>query len=262
MKTIVALILLFTFAMAFNPYDLMPCSFQITTFTRIYSGGAVLGTSDDTLYRDHDNLWRWDSDFTGVTGLFDGHMWSVVWRPDVQASYHSNLKTGVCLKNNGGSTMYPYPYDWVVQKTGKVDWTSEECIFQDKPAMKYTGKAKSSSYQFTLETNIFTTKNGDFIFANGTVLSNMVDIVFTTEVGQYVAYNPIAPKIFLPVDRKEMKTPCETVIYPADPSKEFTQVCYNHETHSSSHSGAFAINPSIAFILASILAILMICVAL
>jgi len=265
-KIVIALIALFAVSMALDPEDIMPCAFQITTYTRILSGGALLGTSDDTLYRDHNDLWRWDSDFTGVTGLFDGHMWSIVWRPDLDSSYHSNLMTGKCLKNNGGSAMYPIPYKWVEQKTGPVDWTQEECVYNDKPAIKYTGKAKSTSYQFTLETNIFTTKSGDFMYANGTVMSNMVDIVFTTELGQYIAYSPVPPKTFMPQDANfKDANKCEAVVYPADPSKEFSQVCYNHGPQpSSSHAGgsAFAINPSISLMLISLLAILMICLAL
>jgi len=256
MKNVLALLFLFTVSMAVNPYEFMPCSFQITTYTRILSGGSLLGTSDDTVYRDHDNLWRWDSDFTGVSGIFEAHVWSVIWRPDYNASYHQNMMSGACLKNNGGSTMYPYPYDWMLSKFDQLTWTKEECTYNDKPAYRYNAKGKSTRYQFNVELDTYSLLTGEFLHANGTVESNMIDVEFETDVNQFVSHKPVPAKLFM--------TPCEKLVYPSDPSKEFVDVCYNYKTHSSSLAGSagFAITPSVFVLFVSLLAIFLICIAL
>jgi len=252
MYSLLALLLLSTVSLAFDPYDFMPCAFQVTTYTHIYSGGAEIATSEDALYRDHDNLWRWESEFSGLSGLFDSHVWVVIWRPDYGASYHHHLLSGQCLKNNGAKQMYPYPYEWIASKMSSIEWSEDYVTFDDKPSVKYTVKGKSTQYKFTLEANIFTYKTGEFVFANGTVQSNMIDVEFKVDVNQFVTNTPVAPKLFQTVK------PCEEVTLPADPSKDFSKLCYRHPTSSSSTGAGFAVIPSIF----TLFVILLVCIAL
>jgi len=263
---VLGLLLLSAVCLAFDPYDFMPCSFQFTTLTHVYSGGTQIATSEDAVYRDHDNLWRWESEFSGLSGLFDPHVWVIVWRPDNGASYHHQLLTGTCLKNNGASKMYPYPYEWVESKTDGIEWTMDDCIFDDQPAYKYTAKAKSTRYKFVAEANLFAyKKNGQFVFGNGTLQSNMIDLELRIDVEQYVTRTPLPPKLF------QTSKPCPETSAPADPSKDFARLCYRSSTSSSSattssqsqQSGAgFAVKPSIVAVVASLVAALLMCIAL
>jgi len=255
MSRVFALLLLCAVALAVDPHDFFPCSFQSTTLTHILSGGVEVATSEDALYHDHDNLWRWDSEFSGLPGLFEPHVWSIIWRPDNGASYHHLMLEGVCKKNNGGSKMYPYPYDWISSKTDGMTWTQEECVYNDETVWKFSGKGKSTQYKFTLESNLFMKKNGELVFSNGTVQSSMIDVEFKTDINQFISHARLQPKLF------QTAPPCPAVTLPADPSREFVDVCYRSTTSSSSNAG-FAVKPSILALVASILAALVICLAL
>jgi len=251
MYSIIALLLLSTVSFALDPNDFMPFAFQVSTLTHIYSEGSEIATSEDTVYHDHDNLWRWDSDFSGVAGLFDPHSWIIVWRPDNGASYHHQMLTGQCLKNNGASKMYPYPYDWIASKCDNLTWSEDYITLNGKSAIRYSAVGKSSRYNFVLNTNIFTSTSGSFVFANGTVESVAIDINFVVEVNQYISNSPIDPKKFT------VSKPCPETTMPADPSRDFTKFCYHTPSSTSSNAG-FSVIPSIV---ALFFALLM-CIAL
>jgi len=258
MYSLVALLLLAAVSSALDPYDFMPCSFQVTTFTHIYSGGVEIATSEDALYRDHDNLWRWESDFSGLSGLFDPHMWVIIWRPEFDASYHHQMLTGTCSKNNGGEHMYPYPVEWISGKCDHLTWSQSDIVFNGKPAIMYTAKGKSTQYQFEIVSNLISSKNGEFLSGNGTVKSMMIDVDYVMDVNQFIPYKPLASKLFQPTE------PCPEVDVPKEASKDFVKLCYQHAPLSagSSSNAGFAVNPSILAVLASVFAALLMCIAL
>jgi len=258
MYSLVALLLLAAVSSAFDPYDFMPCSFQVTTLTKVYSGGTEIASSEDALYRDHDNLWRWESDFSGLSGLFDAHSWVVVWRPDYASSFHHDMISGKCLKNNGGKYMYPYPPEWITSKVDTISWTQSDVTYNGKSAVMYTANGKNIHSNFEVVANLIASKDGfNFYGANGTVKSALIDLEFQMEVNQYVAYKPLASKLFQPSE------PCTEVTIPAEPTKDFARLCYQHTplSNPSSSNAGFAVNPSILAVLASVFALLM-CIAL
>jgi len=248
MNSFCVVLLLASAALALDVYDFMPCSFELMTFTRVLSGGAELTTSKDAIYRDHDNLWRWDSEFNGMPGLFEGHEWSVIWRPDDGASYHDFTLEGKCLKNNGGKKMYPFPYDWMVSKTDGVTWSKQNCDYNGESAIQYTGKTTSKAYGFTSVMNLFQLrKTGSFVFGNGTVESSFIDLTFEIEVTKFTHNSPLPASVFV------TSAPCPATTIPADPSREFQQVCYAHPNPLISSSSATVIMPFLATILAALL---------
>jgi len=254
MNAVYALLLLATAAFAAGPMDILPCAFEATTLTRVYSGGSELTTSIDGIYRDHDDLWRWDSEFNGMPGLFDRHEWSVIWRPDDDVSYHEYLLEKKCLVNNGGSEMYPFPYEWVESKTDGINWTVTDVTIDGKDGYKYTGVTKSKAHSFTATANLYILKNGQWIAGNGTLESNLIDVSFSVSVTKFKAHAQIPAGIFVPSSAL-----CPATTAPVDPSRDFAQYCYRGDNSAS--SGAVVINPSLVFLIATLLAALLIFVA-
>jgi len=254
MNAVYALLLLATVAFAVTPTDILPCAFEATTLTRIYSGGSELTTSIDGIYHDHDDLWRWDSEFNGIPGLFDHHVWSVIWRPDDEVSYHEYLLEQKCLINNGGQEMYPFPYEWIESKTDGINWTVTDVKIDGKDGFKYTGVTKSKALGFSANANLYILKNGQWVSGNGTLESNLIDVSFSISVTKFKAHAPITAGIFVPSSAL-----CVATTAPMNASRDFAQYCYREVTSSS--SGAVVINPSLVFLIATLLAALLIFVA-
>jgi len=268
MNSFCVFLLLASTVLAIDVYDIMPCAFELMTYTRVLSGGSLLTTSKDAIYRDHDNLWRWDSEFDGLPGFFDGHEWSVIWRPDEETSYHHFTLEGKCVKNSGRN-MYPFPYEWIESKTDGVSWSQEDCTYDDEPAIMYSAKTTSKQYKFTGIMNLFQIKKtGDFVFGNGTVAGSLIDVTFEIEITKFTHNSPLPSSIFV------TSAPCPATTIPADPSREFKQICYGKQNPSDSSSrggssrggssggGGAVVKPSFLFFLATLLAALMIAVAM
>jgi len=249
MNCLYALVFLAATAMAITPNDILPCAFEVMTYTTFYSGGSVLTTSTDALYHDHDNLWRWDSEFDGIPGIIDAHEWSVIWRPDDGASYHNNGK--VCLKNNNSTKMYPYPFDWIASKLDNLVWSEKEVKYGDEDAKMYTGVGISSRFKVTATLNLFfLRKSNMFVFGNGTVEGSLIDLELEMAVNKYNPNAAIPGAMFMPA-----VPACPATTMPADPSPDFQRYCYRKES-----SGA-SIVPNGLFFLATLLAALLIFVA-
>jgi len=251
MNTVYTLLLLATAAFAVGPDDFLPCAFEAMTITHVYSGGSELTTSIDALYRDHDNLWRWDSEFNGLPGLYDGHEWSVIWRPDDDVSYHEFILEKKCLVNNGGKKMYPFPYEWIESKTKGITWTRSTGKYEEKDVVIYSGVAEGKQYKFTGTANFFFAKNGQFLFANGTIENNLIDVTFEISVTKFQAHTALNPAVFIP-----SAVTCPSTTMPANATKDFQDYCYREPTLSS--EGAVSMKPSLLFFLATLLAALMI----
>jgi len=95
------------------------------------------------------------------------------------------------------------------------------------------------------------------VFSNGTLESNMIDVEFYQDVNQWVSNTELAPKLFVLSSDK-----CPVLTLPAEPSKDFAKVCYKSPNTSSATGAAFAVKPSIVALIASFLAVLLICIAL
>jgi len=237
--------------LALSPTDFMPCAFELVTYTTFYSGGSVLTTSLDAVYHDHDNLWRWDSEFDGIPGIMDAHEWSVIWRPDDGASYHNNGVT--CLKNNNGTKMYPYPYDWVLSKLDSITWSVKDVKYNDQDAKVYMGNGYSSLLKMTAKIDIFfLRKSGMLVYANGTVENILVDLNFEMVINKYAPNAAVSGAVFMPAVPL-----CPATTMPVDAAPDFQRYCYRR----SSSSGAAGIIPSGLFLLATLLAALLIFVA-
>jgi len=239
-------------AFALEPSEFLPCSFQVGAKTHILSGGVEVANSEDIVYHDHDNLWRWDGQFSGLPGLFDAHEWSIIWRPDNGISYHLQTDTGVCKENNGGSKMYPYPYDWIASKTDGVVWTQQDVTYENSAATMYVARAKSTRYKFTLEASLFVLKSGELVYGNGTLQSSLIDVEFTMDINQYIFRKHIPAQYFMTA------RPCPVTTRPAEPSKEFTNYCYV----ANPSSAGFAVKPNFLAVVAALLAAFLIYMAL
>jgi len=255
MNSFCVLLLLASTALAFDIYDIMPCAFELMTYTRVLSGGAVLTTSKDAIYHDHNELWRWDSEFEGMPGFFEGHEWSVIWRDDDGVSYHDNLLEGTCQKWSMKNTP-KNPYEWVMSKTDGVTWSKEDCDYDGEPATKYVAKTTSKQYKFTAVMNLYQIKKtGVFASGNGTVEGSLVDVTFEIEVNKYSHNSPLPGSLFM------TSAPCPLTVEPEGPSRDFQQYCYARSNPSESSSSAVVIKPSFLFFLATLLAALLIFVA-
>jgi len=252
MYRLIAVLLLSAAAMALSPDDFVPCSFQAMTYTHIRSDGVEIATSEDALYHDHDGLWRWDSEFSGLPGLFDSHVWSLIWRPDNDATYHHEMLEGHCFMTR----LYPYPFDWVASKFDDFAWTQKDVYYNGEPATQINGKGYSSKFKFSLESNFFFRKNGELVFSNGTIKSTTVDVEFDVDISQFIYHTALSSKLFM------TSPPCAATTLPAPASKEFAQTCYVSPT-SSSHKGAgVAVKPDVFALVASLLMALLIYIAL
>jgi len=240
-----------------DPHEALPCAFEADIVTHLYSGGSELTQSIDAMYHDHDNLWRWDSDFKGIPGLFDAHEWSIIWRPDDGVSYHLFPLEGKCLKNNGASKMYPYPFDWLLSKTENVTWTKTDCKYQEEDAVKYSGTGYSSEFKCQATINLYVLKSGEFVHGDGSLEGSMIDITFEMTVSKFVMHSPLVPAIFLPSSLSPL---CPSTTLPAPASKDFEKFCYENQRPSS--SGAVVVQPSILFFFATLLLLLLISVAM
>lgn len=235
------------FAASVDPNDIMPCSFEAMTYTRVLSGGTEITSTIDVLYHDHDGLWRWDSEFKGLPGFFDSHNWRIIWRPDDDASYHEMTLKGTCVRNEG-TKKYPPPYEWIRSKTDGVEWSKTDCQFNDQPAVMYTGSTSSKKYKFKGSANLFFSKAGVLLFGNGTVEGSLIDITFEMEVTKFTAHTALPALTFVP------SPPCPATVQPDDPSREFQEFCYKDPISSV----AAVIKPSILFFLATFLMAFMI----
>jgi len=250
MNTLYALLFLVATAFAVNPHDILPCAFEVMTYTHVMSGGEEISKSIDAIYHDHDNLWRWDSEFKGVPGFFDGHTWRIIWRPDDGASYHDMVLEDKCVTHSG-KDMYPYPLDWILGKTDKMEWSATPVEYEGQSAIRYTGIGSSTQYSFKVCANVYFLKSGQLVYGNGTVESSLIDISFTMDVTKFVSNSPLPADTFIP------SAPCPARTAPANPSYEFQKFCYRSH-HSGSSGAAAAIHPSFLFFLASLLMTLLI----
>jgi len=259
MKLFLAFILLCSVSFAFDIHEFFPCSFQVKTYTRLISYGQVMATSEDTFYHDHDNLWRWDSTFTGISVIL-GHEWSIVWRPEYGNSYHVETPKHECLLNAGyfqPGVMMPYPFDFMLEFFSDPDWNEDTVTLSGSPATRITLKGVAM-FKTNVVFNMFI-RDDEILFANGTIKTPDADYEVQVDINQFKAYQPIPSKVFTTCTSSKI----HATTPPADPSAEFRKLCYrNPVTHTSSSSDSFIIKPSFANIFASILMILLFYIAL
>jgi len=251
MKGVFAVLLLAVAVVAFDPREKIPCAFELMTLTRFYSDGTELTSSIDAVYHDHDNLWRWDSEFKGIPGLFESHEWSVIWRPDDGVSYHRFTLDGKCLKNNGGKNMYPYPYDWVMSKLDNATWTESKVNYEGQKAILYQAVGTKAK-KFKAVVNLYVLESGEIAAGNGTIEGSLIDLTFTITISKFSSHSAIPGATFVP------EAPCPATTIPMDPTYDFKQYCYVKPTIPSGSSGAAFMKPSILFLLAALLVALLI----
>jgi len=222
---------LFAFASADDDTlpDFVPCSFTVVFNSEIMNpDNEVVATSKDRIMRDNDlDLWRWDSDFTGLLGVLEPQKWTVIWRPDIGengTSYHDYGEK--CLKNNGRPQMAPRMYQWLYEKTYGMNWFRNIGTFDGLPCFIYHSKFVVKQYQTTMTADIHVLqKNGALLHINGTATSDKygLDLHYTMDVEFFEQHEEVRPTYFIPSAHCTDNTPISA---PAAPSEDFEKSCY------------------------------------
>lgn len=136
--------------------EFIPCSFDLRLVSEIKNlQGEVVASSVDRVMRDGDlDVWRWDSDFTGLNGTLDEQQWIVIWRPDLGNAYHDFGEK--CVKNDGRPSMTPRPYQWLLEKTTSkaVSWFRNLGSYEGVPAYIYHTTFEVKEYKTVMTVNV------------------------------------------------------------------------------------------------------------
>jgi len=223
---VVGLALLCCFAVAEDSPDtpdFVPCSFTVQFYTEVTNtDGEVVASSRDRFIRDGDNdLWRWDSDFTSNLPIIESQKWIVIWRPDLNVSYHDYGDK--CVKNNGRSTMAPRVYQWLWEKTNGINWFTNVGTYDGLPCYIYYSHFVVKQYKTTMTCEIYTLKsNGALLLINGTAKSDSLDLRYNMDVEFFEQHEEVLPTYFMPAAHCS-ETP---IAAPPAPTAEFDKTCY------------------------------------
>jgi len=217
--------------------EFVPCSFHAEFHTRVLNPDHdVVATSIDNVYYDHDDLWRWDSNFSGFAGILEGHEWSIIWRPKLFASYHDYGDK--CLTNDGGKTIAPFPYEWLLMHTNGMNWYRMSGTWEGMPVYYYHTQFYIKNYDTNVTTDVFLLQDGDtLLFINGTAKSvkYMFDLTYAMDAISYEHNVPLDPKLFVPSARCAKGS---VINVPDDASDSFKEECYNMKPSGSAASHA------------------------
>jgi len=220
--------------------EFIPCSFDLRLVSEIKNlQGEVVASSVDRVMRDGDlDVWRWDSDFTGLNGTLDEQQWIVIWRPDLGNAYHD--LGDKCIKNDGRPTMTPRPYQWLLEKTASkaVSWFRNLGSYEGVPAYIYHTTFEVKEYKTMMTVNVYVLRQtGAIVLVNGTAKSDeyLLDLTYTMEVDFFDFKNPIRPSYFIPT---AYCTDGKAVRAPPLPSEEFQKTCYGLESSIAARSVA------------------------
>jgi len=228
----VALALLCSFATAQEDLpEFVPCSLNVLFHSTVLNRqGEVVASSVDRVIRDNEHdIWRWDSDFTGLPGVLDPQKWIIVWRPDLNASY---LDLGEkCVKGDGGHlNMLPLPYDWLLEKTYGITWFRNIGNYEGLPCYIYHAKFFVVDVETTMTTDIYVLQNdGSLLLINGTAQSDKfgLDLIYAMEVQYYDQHQEVRPTYFIPAAHCTDGVP---VPAPPASSDAFVKSCYGEDS--------------------------------
>jgi len=259
MRTLIAFVglaVLCSFAVAeeIPTPDFVPCSFTAQFSTKLYNPQEeVVASSTDRLMRDSDlELWRWDSDFTGLAPVLEPQKWIIIWRPDNSTSYHD--KGDVCVKNNGRKEMAPFPYQWLYEKTYGINWFKNSGTYEGLPCDIYHSKFVVQQYKTTMTADIYILqKNGGLVLINGTAVSKDygLNLHYTMNVDYFEQRHEIRPSYFIPSAHCTGGVPMSA---PRAASEDFVKSCYDY---GESSMGVQVAASWIAVLVAALVAILM-----
>jgi len=229
--------------------DFVPCSFTVLFNSEVYNTeGTLVASSKDRIIRDGDlDFWRWDSDFTGVPGIIDAQKWIVIWRPDLNASYHDYGNK--CVKNNGRKEMAPRLYQWLYEKTNGINWFTNIGTYDGLPCNIYYSHFYVNQYKTTMTVEIYTLQsNGALLLINGTAKNDKIDLRFDMDVEFFEQHEEVLPIYFMPAAQ------CSDTPIPAAPapSDDFDKKCYHFGGNSM---GARSVVSWVAVLLALVAAI-------
>jgi len=213
--------------------EFIPCSFHVEMRTRVMNPDReIVATSVDHVYYDHDNLWRWDSDFSGVAPVLDPQQWIIIWRPDMGVCYHDYGDR--CLLNNGASTMTPLPYDWIQRGTGGLDWFLLQGEWEGMPVDIWHSTFVVLKYDVTFEANVYVLKEDkSVVLVKGSGYNSKLNLTYTMDAVTFEHNVPLDPTVFIPSARCTNGTVIKT---PDGASADFKKTCY---------AGAAAFGPAL-----------------
>jgi len=228
----IAVAFLCAFAMADDDLpEFIPCSFSFQLKTVVKNlDGETVATSTDRVIRDNGDMWRWDNDFTGIPGIMDEQKWIIIWRPDLNATFHDYGEK--CKKNDGcGGGMCPLPYDWIIQKTGPVNWFRNIGTWEGLPSYIYHSMFYVKEFGTTMTVNVhILQKNEALVLINGTIKSDSgMDLVYDMGVEYYDHKQEFRSAYFIPSAHCSE----DPIPAPAAPSAEFEKACYGAESEGA-----------------------------
>jgi len=203
--------------------EFIPCSFHAEFHTRVMNTDReIIATSVDQFYYDHDDLWRWDSDFNGIPPLIDPQQWVIIWRPDLTTAFHDFGDK--CILNYAGKPMTPLPYDWFVAHTSGVNWFKLTGTWEDMPVFIYHTTFYVERFKVTFTADIFILQEDDsLVLINGTAKGNGLDVTYTMDAVVYEHRTHLSPNLFIPSARCSYG---QVIPAPSEPSDEFQKQCY------------------------------------
>jgi len=237
--------------------DFVPCSFSVSFKSNIFGPeGDVLASSTDRFIRDNENdLWRWDSDFTGMAPLVDPQQFIIIWRSDLNTSYHDYGDK--CLKNDGHAEMAPLPYDWLLSKTYGMSWFRHVNTWEGLPSYTYHATFHIVSYNGTMDVEIHTLQsNGALVFINGTAKSEEhgIDVSYAMQVESFEQHQEVLPIYFIPSAHCNDGVP---VPAPPAPTPSFEKECYGWRDSASSAGFRTVASWSMVLVLLLVVAVLL-----
>jgi len=243
------------FAAPYLP-DFVPCSFSVRFKTYVYGPeGDVVANSTDRFMRDNQNdLWRWDSDFSGFIPFLDPQQTIIIWRPDLSTSYHDYGDR--CIKNDGMPTMFPLPFDYLYQKTSGMDWFQFTDTWEGLPSYVYRSTFLVPKFNITVVADIITLQsNGALVIIKGTAKSVEygLDLTYAMEVEYFEQHQEILPLYFIPSPHCNNGNPIPS---PPPSTQTFDKECYGLAGSSGSNAG-FRSGASYSMVLALLLVALL-----
>jgi len=190
----------------------------------------IIATSVDHFYYDHDDLWRWDSDFSGLIPLLDPQTFTVIWRPDLKVSYHDYGDH--CVLNDGRSEMAPLPYDWFLSKTKGVTWFWMTGVWEGMPVDIFHANFVVNKYNTAVTADVYILQDDHtLVLVNGTAKNDQIDLTYIMDCVEYEHMVPITPSsLFIPSARCTNGT---VIKVPDDASDGFKRECYDTQSAAS-----------------------------
>lgn len=204
--------------------EFVACSFHGEFHTRVLNEQReVVSTSKDHLYFDGGQYWRWDSDFSGVEGVMEPHQWIIIWRPDLEATYHDYGT--ICKKNDDRAQPPPPPYQWLLRNTNGISWFRIPGTWEGMDVYIYHSTFTVNKYSALVTSDFYFLKEDDsLVLVNGTVKSEslFLDLTYHMDAISYEHNVPFPTTTFLPAAHCSP----EPLSAPAEPSADFKKKCY------------------------------------